>query len=212
MANARMDEALEMVRNTNRLAKHEITKLYDTGENSRPRYVGFKLKQPDTINLAFEVHFTGHGIFIQGDLSPVAPGGFGCCQYKTLGWFLGELSPGYLAEKFLTQGFQPELAAPELKEWVRNHADYGISEGSLRSLEEVIDELESSYPDLDCSVRLHDRLYELGLGWMCDDGVPGWGYSPTEKCWLVAIQRCFRRLYGSLNASLDSKGESPPPA
>ena len=43
--------------------------------------------------------------------------------------------------------------------------------------------------------RLYDRLHEVELEHLTDDGVPGWGYDPDEVAWLVAIQQCFRRTY-----------------
>ena len=177
------------------LADHEITKLYDTGEEAKPRHVGFKLKRPGTGAYGFELHFTGYGIFLQGDLSPVRSGGFGCRQYKTLGWFLGELSPGYMAEKFLEKGYRPELAASELEDLVQEHEDWGIPEKSLPDLTEIVAELRSGGGDLVSASRLYDRLHEVELGHLTDDGVPGWGYDPDEVAWLVAIQQCFRRTY-----------------
>ena len=79
-------------------------KLYDTGEDAKPRHVGFRLKRPGTTFYAFGIHFTGYGIFLQGDLSPVRSGGFGCHQHKTLGWFLGELVSRLHGREVLGEG------------------------------------------------------------------------------------------------------------
>ncbi len=175
------------------LADHVITQLYDTGEGANPRHVGFSLKRPGTGAFGFEVHFTGYGIFLQGDLSPVRSGGFGCRQYKTLGWFLGELSSGYMAAKFLEKGYRPELAASDLEGLMQDNEDWGISEKSLSDLKEIVAELRLG--DLVSDSRLYDRLHEVDLEHLTDDGVPGWGYDPDEVAWLVAIQQCFRRTY-----------------
>ena len=196
------------------LAKHEIAILYDTGDGllgSAPprqpkvRHVGFKLSRPDTGAFAFEVHFTGFGVFIQGDLSPVHPGGFGSRQYKTLGWFIGDLSPGYLAQKFLDEGYRPKLAADELEGLMEEHEDWGIPEDSLPDLKGIVEELRDGGGDLVSDSRLYDRMTDAGLGHLCDDGVPGWVHDPDEVKWLVAIQKCFCREY----AKLQGRKENP---
>jgi len=181
------------------LANHTLTKLYDTGEEARPRHVGFKLKQPGTGVYAFEVHFTGYGIFIQGDLSPVHPGGFGCKEFKSLGWFSKDLHSSYLASKFLKKGFVPAAAAEWLEDCLEESEDWGIPAEQVPALRELAEGLRD---DFDYSAEtLYDALIDLGLYSLVDDGVPGWTYDPNEAGWLMAIHECFQRCYGALQAA-----------
>ena len=71
----------------------------------------------------------------------------------------------------------------------------GHPQESLPDLKEIVAELRAGGGDLVSDSRLYDRLHEADLGHLTDDGVPGWDYDPDEVAWLVAIQRCFRRLY-----------------
>jgi len=185
------------------LANHEIQKLYDTGEEARPRYVGFRLARPGSEFYAFEVHFTGYGIFIQGDLSPVHPGGFGGMGV-TLEWFLRDLHSIYLASKFLKRRFVPSAAAADLE----CHLGEGevpaeqipvLLTAQMPALRFIVRTLRE-YPDYSPEM-LEDNLEANGLGHLCEDGVPGWTYDPAEMGWLMAIHECFRRCYGALRAT-----------
>jgi len=175
------------------LANHTLTKLYDTGEAAWPRHVGFRLKRPGTGMYSFEVHFTGYGIFIQGDLSPVHVGGFGCKEYKSLGWFSKDLHSSYLASKFLKKGFVPAAAAEWIEDCLEESEDWGVPEEQIPVLRDLVDDLraDSSFS----AEQLYDALIDLGRYCFVDDGVPGWTYDPAEVGWLMAIHECFQRCY-----------------
>jgi len=180
------------------LANHTLTKLYDTGEEARPRYVGFRLARGGTGVHAFEVHFTGYGIFVQGDPSPVHVGGFGA-KGVTLAWFLGDHESDYLASKFLKRRFVPSAAAADLERHlgesqVPAEQMPALLTAQIPALRFIVRTLRE-YPDYSPEM-LKDNLEDNGLAHLCeDDGVPGWTYDPAEMGWLMAIHECFQRCY-----------------
>jgi len=156
------------------------------------------------------VTFTPEGIVIHGDLTPCRNGVISCYG-KGINWFRGELSPCYLAEKFLEKGFHAKEAAKEMRDhqhWIHGDPEDDLStpltaEDWEKEVIELCDDLEYG----DCT---HQDLYE----WLSDrdidtDDIPGWTYNPRDVKLLSAIQERFAELYNAMRASETTKaGES----
>lgn len=174
-----------------RFAEHEI-------EEVTPKTRSFKLSFNNEHNMSCLVTFTDEGITISGDICPTHPGTTSCRGYG-IKWFGGALSPSYLSEKFLRERFIPQQAALEMKEedsWVRESIRWNAEgnqskiDSNLRELDEIIIACEAGEME---PMQLADELHNVGLD-VCE-GLPGWGYDPTEVGILVGIQRRFSELY-----------------
>ena len=169
-------------------AKHRLVVLADT-----PQVKAFRVAQPGTGNLMFEVVSTPYGVTLFGDVcfDDVGPVG----AMKPLGWFVGELSPDYLAGKFgLSQGFRAELARAHVEDAIQQMRarpeDYSTSPGDAERIEELWSDALGFESDRDYI----DTWAEL-LGDNLGDGCPGWGRDPRSVAVLAAAQRTFRRLF-----------------
>lgn len=139
--------------------------------------------------------FTPEGIVIMGDLVPgwrAAVSAFG----KGLEWFSGELSPDYLASKFLEKDFLPESAARYLSEhkaMVAEQCDVGKGRGVTDEIE-AIDEAIASLMSGDWGAEsFYSFLHEQDIDGV-HDGV-GRDYHPGHLDLLVRTQKAFARLY-----------------
>lgn len=158
----------------------------------------FRLGLPGTINMSCYISFTPAGITISGDISPTMNGTTSTRGYG-INWFASQLSPGYLAEKFLHQRFIPELAVEALNDpngWIQEYLREKYEENQealkesmqeLRSISGLVDSREIGPEEL--GHRLQDDI-----GADLSDGMPGWDYDPDEVAILVAIQRRFAEL------------------
>ena len=174
------------------LADHQLTELFDNGIRS-----GYRLAKPESSALAFEVYFTGFGIFFQGDLDPVHLGGFGSKRYKSRAWFLERVSPDCLASNFLEKRLVTASVIGDMRCWIEKADDYGICEEELKSFEELIEELLTISEITLEEEHLNNLFYHYDLNSfsMLDEGLPGWDYDPNQMSWLVEMHKCFRRLY-----------------
>lgn len=151
----------------------------------------WKMAKPGTgINRVLLV-FSPEGIVLQGDLTPERNGSVSTFGYG-LEWFTRQLGWSYLAEKFLTKRWVPELAEEQLREWIDEYPEHSAE------LQKIADALV----DFDHR-ELSDRLYEIEPGFV-DDHLPGWGYDPNEAALLQAIQRRFAELYALHKASISA--------
>ena len=156
---------------------------------------------------SFMVCFTSEGIAIMGDWAPCH---HGVCSVSGYGrrWFAGELSPSYLAEKFLRKVWVPEYAAEELRDpsgWLREDLD----DDQLSRIDELCGRLEGGDLAHECmGARFYDDLSEIDHD-LVSDGIPGMGYRPGDLGMLVAIQRKFAELHAAEELSLSpaSAGE-----
>jgi len=152
----------------------------------------YRLKKPGTRNYSCQLTFTPEGIAIQGDITPEGNNG-SCSRGKSLGWFIRELSPDYLASKFLEKKWIAALAVEELdyelkhlaEDWGDDAEEYLIQRDMLQRLRGSAD----SGNEYEFYSACEEEGYDLS------EGIPGWGYCPTEVALLSAIQRTFRRLY-----------------
>lgn len=141
----------------------------------------YRLREPGTRNCLIQITATPEGICIQGDYTPEDR--HGTCAAKPLAWFAGDLSPDYLAEKFLHKGWHAELARTDLKALL----DAGeIDAGLYTTLTGATHDGEAAF---------YTTCTEVGRDPV--DGVPGWGYDPNAVYRLSKIQRTFACLWAA---------------
>ncbi len=130
--------------------------------------------------------FTPEGIALMGDLTPEHNGSTSCMGYS-LAWFAGELSDGYLCEKFLKTGWHAELAKEELERWLKDD-ERELTDDQRDAIRSAMGSVNDN--------NVHEMMDELeSAGFSMDDGPPGCGYDPRERRILVAIQERFSQLY-----------------
>lgn len=172
---------------SDRFTEHSLSEV-------TPKTRTFRLSEGNKRCMSCLITFTPEGITISGDITPIGRGVTSSLGYG-IDWFASELSPDYLAEKFLERKFVPEIAAEEMKDpenWVQE---------SLLDMEDdreqKIAELNDLINDVECGEvgpeRLGDRLLDIGISPY--DGLPGYCYHPNELAILVSIQRRFAALY-----------------
>lgn len=157
----------------------------------------YRLRRPGARDYSCQLTFTPEGIAIQGDITPEGNNG-SCSRGKSLGWFVGENCPDHLASYFLTERWTAELAQKQLERELSELVDMEWSwKGSDREYFAERDLLQRLINGLIGSVSNEYEFYRdcEEEGYDLSEGVPGWGYCPTEVALLSAIQRTFRRLY-----------------
>jgi hypothetical protein len=127
---------------------------------------------------------TVEGLIITGDL---CPGQNGVCSTYGYGadWFAGRLSPNYLCEKFLQREFVPALAERHLRERIVALR----REGSIEKAD-ARDAWNAIHDDLS-----PDEAYAIERDIGDEAEGLGYGYNPSERRWLCAIQERFASLY-----------------
>lgn len=136
-------------------------------------------KYPDRRMMSTLIIFSPEGIVITGDLRPVRTG---CMTYGyNLEWFVGELSPQYLAEKFLEIQWSEEYA----KDFIKTCIEEMKENEELEKAKEVED-LSSAY----CFESSHE-FYNTFSGVIDDLSGTGMDYLEQEVGWLSAIQKKF---------------------
>lgn len=127
---------------------------------------------------------------IFGDLVPRRNGVVSNLGYG-LNWFVSELSPSYLAGKFLDNNFWDANVAKEeflffmgLAKKEDPEAWLGYTD-TIRKIGPI--QFENEY-------LFHESMFSLFRGY---DHSFGYGYKPQEYRWLAAIQQRFRELYFS---------------
>lgn len=112
--------------------------------------------------------FNPYGITITGDYTPSTYGNI--CNFKNLSWFLGELSPDYLAEKFnIERKFNAEYAREFLGECFYNAKGGDAEDDLLNAIEEGLLEnehyflnlLEDKFPQELVDLRYPRDQYEV---------------------------------------------------
>lgn len=134
------------------ISNHKLEIICDT-----ERVKCFRLydpKKPESNMMTTYFTFNPYGILINGDYtaSPNAD----ICNFKSLEWFLGDLPPDYLAEKFqIERKFDPEYAKRFLEELKEEDEEIAIfiEEFIYENEYEFFRFLSDQYPD--CIVDLH---------------------------------------------------------
>ena len=159
------------------LSEHELQVIQDG------KVKAYRMAKPGTRVMSTLLVFTPEGIVLQGDFTPERNGSVSSLGYS-LAWFLGELSPDYLCEKFFLREYVPEYAREELLDpngyW---REDQG--QDVLDKLDEIAKYVEDG-PDW-----VHRELDDLEF---CMDGGVGYAYAPSKKAALCAIQQKFKEL------------------
>ena len=160
-------------------------------------FKSFTLKRKGSYTCSCFITETPGGMMIYGDMHP--GGGQGLIspyQYNLL-WFSKALSPDYLASKFLTKCWVPELAKEEIEGWLAHPDWYSLEE--LTS--EQIEDLTSIKNNIASSQEsFYESLQDTEcVGHLLDEGPPGWGYEPKDYALLVAIQRRFSKCFEEQN-------------
>lgn len=182
-------------------SKHTLKLCMRSGD-----YSAYRLAVPGTRDGSCEVIFSPEGICILGDLVPCERGVISSREYN--GWWLaGATNPAYLAEKFLTKRWVPELAAQAIEDWLTSGDESLLAQGRpFKRDEDGESELLGRIVDAPGELRYGERGEEWLLE-LCDDiereigvrvhddGMPGWGYEPGEVELLSAIQKRFAELW-----------------
>ncbi len=172
------------------LKDHVLEQVLDT-----EKFQAFFMKRPgDGRMMSTLITFTPEGIVIQGDLRPGRNGNVSCGGYG-LGWFRGRLSEDYLAEKFLDKSWYPEVAAADLRQYLKEVADGNetAKPGDVEEIQDLIRRCE----DGDLGHESFRDAWELIYKDWDWEWSLGWGYKPDEHMWLCAIQWKFAELYNA---------------
>jgi hypothetical protein len=164
------------------LADHVIETICDCLSTK-----AYYLKKPDgSWVMSTLLLFTPEGIVLQGDLTPEQNGSISTIGYG-LKWFLGDLSEGYLCEKFLRKEWVQYMAAKELAD-PNSHWREEATSSQLEGLDSILNRIDDMEPG-----RLVDELERLG--YEAVDELPGFGYDPVKAGWLCAIQQRFAEAW-----------------
>lgn len=159
----------------------------------------FRLGKGDQNCMSCLITFSPSGITITGDITPTRNGSCSTRGYS-INWFAGKLYCDYLAEKFLEKKWLPGEAADELEDpnsyWRESLSE---SDRTERDREQALEGLQALITELRGGdigpERFADRMEEIGFELY--EGLPGYGYDPSEVAWLSAIQQTFAELYHS---------------
>lgn len=162
----------------------------------------FRMGKPDTVHMSTNVVFVKGRIIIFGDFEP----NFGIVSRLGsygVGWFGGNLSPDYLAEKFLHESFHGDRAVLESLDRQDDLDPEMQEEQNWWDFWDQVSESESS--ELTPQV-IHEMAWEHELE--LDDACPGYGYKMREHAALIAIQQRFKELW---TAWKDEQKDAPKP-
>lgn len=149
----------------------------------------YRMRKPGSMFFAVDVSFVAGVIVLSGDYCPgrhgvVSAGGYG------RGWFSGQLSSRYLAEKFLSKGWHAENAKRWLAEKSEEHPEHA----------EELNELANGGNELlDNPFGFRDAV-EAVLGEIDSEASP-WDYDPEELAKLIVCQLVFARLWAAREAA-----------
>lgn len=181
-----------------REVKDHVLEPLEVGEKLQ----AFYLREPGRVRcMSCLILFTPEGIVIQGDYTPERNGSVSVLGYG-LKWFGSELSPRYLAQKFLQKKWTAENAEADLEELIE---DFEQNAAEYENAAEIIKALKELDPDDDGGPWAIWENWPYEFIEYPEDGV-GWDYIDTEIGILAAIQRRFseeaRRL-GLVSSSTD---------
>jgi hypothetical protein len=166
---------------TEEFQEHQLVKVV--------KYI-YQMRRPGTNIYSVWIAFFGGRIAITGDAIIEDRGVISDLGYG-LEWFVGELAPDYLGEKFLRRRWVKEKAwdwvKDELEEIRRN-----LDEEKSNNLERV-----EALQDIH-NTRAFDEFefWQIwgGIGNDCED-CPSWGYDPAALAMLVTVQKRFAELH-----------------
>lgn len=181
---------------TRDLADHHL-EAYDSG----PVSAWYLKRDGDGRMMSTLIVFTPEGIVIMGDY---CPGGHGIISAYGYGlkWFVGQLSPDYLAEKFLPKAYHEDDA----EEWFRYELEqvdkaidppfdnqYDLDDANLLVRREALQAILDGGEFHECAVM--DEWQSIAVD--CDDS-PSYTYDRGDKALLSAIQQRFAAQFAAL--------------
>jgi hypothetical protein len=167
------------------------------------KFVCIVMKRPRTRNMLVQVTFSPEGIALQGDVG-LGPTQHGLCSTRGygLGWFVGDLSEDYLAEKFLRPCWTAQRAIEEVR-WRLGESKAAEVAAETEAEREALRARAAVWADALTKLEggggeygehgLYDDLADAEID--TSDGVPGWGCDIDDQGWLCGIQQAFRRLW-----------------
>jgi hypothetical protein len=144
--------------------------------------------------------FSREGIVIMGDWCPRQHGVISYWGYNE-GWFAGQLSRSYIAQKFLQRSWQPEQGHGQLNERILDaRRSDAITKEAAR---EALDKLSEITPEYLSAHEAHQIFTDAGLS---DFEDLGYGYDPVDLDLLQAIQIRFAACKAAQAAPPDADG------
>ena len=165
------------------LTEHELRELTPPDCEARTFY----MTKPATRAYSVLLTFSPEGITISGDLMICGNTPVGC-RPKGLRWFIGELSPDYLAGKFLPSKWVPDRASEDLEDLAVAREREDDPEGAKL--------IRAAKPDgsTTCGCSTWDALSDLDIDM---DDWPHHCIDPWEMACLAAVQQRFAQLYAA---------------
>eukprot|EP00831_Metopus_contortus_P039769 TRINITY_DN31148_c0_g1_i1.p4 TRINITY_DN31148_c0_g1~~TRINITY_DN31148_c0_g1_i1.p4 ORF type:complete len:199 (+),score=35.37 TRINITY_DN31148_c0_g1_i1:1431-2027(+) len=156
-------------------------------------FCAYKMWKPGTNILSTLITFTPCGIVLQGDITPERNGSVSCLGYGER-WFSGELSPDYLAEKFLRKKWVPDEALDKFRWFLDEMKENGDATPSGRIVDDdliseafdYLGEAENQWEAIEYFAELIGSDNCLDIDW--------YSYDPAEQVVLCGIQKKFAEL------------------
>lgn len=151
---------------------------------------GGYLQRPGTSRMMSTlILFTPEGIALMGDLTPERNGSISACGYGEQ-WFKGQLSEGYLCEKFLDKKFSPKRALASLRREILDARREGtLTNKEARDAWGNVD----GWGDEFFTVQDYENLY-FNVFENHPQEAP-MDYDEGEAGWLCAIQQRYHQIY-----------------
>jgi len=157
-------------------------------------YKSFYLHKPGTrIDSVHITESAGH-LCIYGDLCPNDNRGVVSNPGYQIPWFSKPLSVGYMCSKFMCTEWNADTAEHELQELLDEAEEYDFSEKEREDITELIENIHDSSEEILCN-----DLWAIDLGYLLDDGTPGWGYNLRDAAILSAINVKFSKCFEEQN-------------
>lgn len=172
-------------------AEHELTVVTET-----PEVTVVWLRKPGTGIYSAQIAFLPRGISISGDVCFHSEHAV-FCDFKTLGWFSGQLSADYLTEKFrLRRTWNGEEARAEVADWIRqcrpvllDEDDGRLDTRELENIHNLRCLLRDPCLDWDDPNEVYDATVEWG------EPPEATVAHPAAVAMLVVVQETFARLW-----------------
>lgn len=164
----------------------------------------YTLKRLGTGNMHVCVVFANRRIGLTGDacLGPTQHGLWSVGGYG-LPWFAGDLSPGYLCEKFLRKSYDAKATADRILDWYKEALAEEGDEETVEAFKERVSELTVSSGTIEEQIAeiCEDNSERGALGDLLNGDFAGLDFETPCYTYgelaapLVAVQKTFARLY-----------------
>ena len=157
--------------------------------------VVYRLGRKDTSVYSVYIASFAHRLCLTGDICLGAnQHGVVSATGYDIGWFGGQLSEGYLCEKFLRQEWQWEAAVEQIEDLIVHGGEWWEERAKLIRAFIADPGWKYDQPSIE---EFYEFMNSIG-----DDGceLPDSDYPRIEAGWLCAIQQRFRELFQELQA------------